>query len=279
MNGSANEKNGEGAIEADEDNKKVGEAKSKEENISSGSSGMPEKTTTDIAATSPDINTSHYPESEEILAQEQKDEKEPVEYNKEPPLDVEAVVEKISLKELTIKKCEEILSAAGCDAKVIKHCKAVTSLARQIAQLMDPSLKIDLEVVTTGAMLHDIGRAVTHDIKHGVEGAKIAASIGLPKKIIYIIERHIGAGIPAEEAKRMMLPVKDYMPQTWEEKIVAHADNLIDHDQKVKAIFPVYSMIEQDLKEAAERIVNLHLELCEMCDIDLDTLSLHPLKE
>jgi uncharacterized protein len=44
---------------------------------------------------------------------------------------------------------------------------------------------------------------------------------------MYIIERHIGAGITAPEAVRLGLPQKDYLPLTTEEKIVSYADNLI----------------------------------------------------
>ena len=49
-------------------------------------------------------------------------------------------------------------------------------------------------------MLHDIGRSKTQGIMHGVEGAKIATELGLPEAIVNIIERHLGAGIPKEEA-------------------------------------------------------------------------------
>ena len=56
---------------------------------------------------------------------------------------------------------------------------------------------------------------------------------GCLKKVVRIIERHIGAGITAEEAERLGLPKKDYIPQTPEEKIVSYADNLIKGTQVV----------------------------------------------
>lgn len=51
--------------------------------------------------------------------------------------------------------------------------------------------------------------------------------MGMDERIIRIIERHIGAGISADEARAMGLPYKDYLPISPEEKIVAHADNLL----------------------------------------------------
>jgi uncharacterized protein (TIGR00295 family) len=76
------------------------------------------------------------------------------------------------------------------------------------------------------------------------EGAKIAIELGLPLSIVNIIERHVGAGIPFEEAENLGLPPKDYIPITLEEKIVSHADNLIDNDQK----HPIEIEVEKALK-------------------------------
>ena len=40
-------------------------------------------------------------------------------------------------------------------------------------------------------------------------------------------ECHLGAGIPAGEAKQLGLPARDFMPCTLEEKVVAYADKLV----------------------------------------------------
>lgn len=141
------------------------------------------------------------------------------------------------------KDAIDLLIRSGCSADVIEHCKAVADYAKKIAlnirenaahkSIHERSIhekqpvQIDIDAVFTGALLHDIGRSKTHGIGHAVAGAKIAFENGLDEKLVMIIERHIGAGIPKEEAKGLGLPEKDYMPVTIEEKIVAHADNLI----------------------------------------------------
>jgi len=51
--------------------------------------------------------------------------------------------------------------------------------------------------------------------------------------LVNIVERHIGAGIPSEEAKKLGLPTKDYIPETLEEKIVAYADKLVDERRRI----------------------------------------------
>ncbi|CAG1005299.1 hypothetical protein METP3_03704 [Methanosarcinales archaeon] len=132
------------------------------------------------------------------------------------------------------KDAIDLLIRSGCSADVIEHCRAVADYAKKIAVNIRENathngrpVHIDIDAVFVGAFLHDIGRSKTHGIGHAVAGAKIALENGLDEKLVKIIERHIGAGIPKEETKGLGLPEKDYVPVTIEEKIVAHADNLI----------------------------------------------------
>jgi len=76
-------------------------------------------------------------------------------------------------------------------------------------------------------MLHDIGRGKTHAIGHAQAGAETCRSLNIPEPVARIVERHIGAGLTADECTLLGLIPRDCMPQTAEEKIVAHADNLI----------------------------------------------------
>jgi len=135
------------------------------------------------------------------------------------------------------KEAVALLIKAGCSSSVIDHCKTVGGFAREIAIKISESaakgghhVDIDIDAVFIGGLLHDLGRSKTHGIRHAVEGAAIAVENGLDDKLVRIIERHIGAGIPMDEASDLGLPEKDYMPVTIEEKIVAHADNLVFGD-------------------------------------------------
>ena len=161
-----------------------------------------------------------------------------------------------------------MLKEAGCGKDVIAHVIAVEKLAAKIGKLCGA----DAEMVTAGALLHDIGRSRTHDIRHAVEGGKIARQLGLPTSIVRIIERHIGAGIKASEAAAAGLPVRDYMPETIEEKVVAHADNLIGSHRKIPLKETVDKLRRKGLKAAADRMLRLHEELSELSGVDLDDL-------
>jgi uncharacterized protein (TIGR00295 family) len=165
-------------------------------------------------------------------------------------------------------QCLRLLREAGCSDDVINHCEAVRKVAVRIAKKAHANILL----VEAGALLHDIGRSKTQGIMHGVEGAKIATELGLPLSIVNIIERHLGAGIPIEEAGRLGLPPKDYMPITLEEKIVAHADNLIDNDRE----HPIEKEVEKALQKGhtkhAERLMELHRELSQRCGMDLNDI-------
>lgn len=132
----------------------------------------------------------------------------------------------------------------------------------------------DKELVSRGALLHDIGRGKTHGISHAALGADIARELGLPDEISNIIERHIGAGITKSEAEKLGLPIRNYIPKTLEEKIVAHADNLISHDKKRKVAEIVNYIDELGYKEQAKKILELHEELSKICQMDLDLMQI-----
>ncbi len=161
-----------------------------------------------------------------------------------------------------------LMREAGCDRHVVAHVVAVEKLAVKIGKLCGA----DLKLVSAGAILHDIGRSETHGIRHAVEGGRIARKLGLPSSVIHIVERHIGAGIPPEEAAKSGLPVRDYTPRTLEEKVVAHADNLIGGGKKIPVGQTIRKFRREGLAEGAERIAALHAELGKLCGIDLDDI-------
>ena len=121
----------------------------------------------------------------------------------------------------------------------------------------------DKDLIRKGALLHDIGRSKTHGIEHAIEGVKIAEKYGYSQDVLNIIERHIGAGITAEEAEKLGLPKKSYVPQTLEEKIVAHADNLISGSKEVDIDFVIkkWKRRIEDSEDNIERLIKLDDEL------------------
>lgn len=173
------------------------------------------------------------------------------------------------------RKALKLLFEAGCSHAVVEHCKAVAAVAVKIARACEKKgLNVDIQLVEIGALLHDIGRSRTHSVNHAVVGMEIAESLGLPDKIVSIIGRHIGGGITVDEARRLGWPVKSYVPQTLEEKIIAYADKLIEGLRTV----PIEQTLEKLSRElggthpAIERVKSLHAEISAIIgDFDADT--------
>jgi uncharacterized protein len=157
----------------------------------------------------------------------------------------------------------QLLTQNGCPANVVKHCVAVSALAVETAEtLKQKGFSVNVELVEIGALLHDIGRSKTHNVNHGVEGAKIAETLGLPQPIVNIIKRHVGGGITPSEAKWLGWPRSNgYVPVTLEEKVVSYADKLIDGSRRVPIEVTIEQFREKGLLEAAERVRKLHDEM------------------
>lgn len=164
----------------------------------------------------------------------------------------------------TCREALNLLVKAGCSKSVIQHCKTVSTFATKIARAYQKrGYKVDVQLVRVGGLIHDIGRSKTHTVDHALVGGEIARSLGLPNSVPLIIERHAGGGIPKEEARQLGWPVRDYLPQTLEEKIVCYADKRVEGlrtvpiEQTIKA----YAASLGKKHPAIKRIRQLHREI------------------
>lgn len=119
------------------------------------------------------------------------------------------------------EECFELARERGMDDELMAHTIAVLERAVHLQSEHGG----DLRLIIAGALLHDIGRTVSHGVDHGVEGADIVKENSWSEELEKIVERHIGGGITKEEAEDAGLPARSYVPQSLEEKIVCHADN------------------------------------------------------
>ncbi len=119
---------------------------------------------------------------------------------------------------------------------VMKHSVTVRKFALKIAEKIKskhPDMKIDMDFIKSASIIHDIGRfdcpPGKDSYKHGVIGAEILRKEGVDERFAHLCECHVGPGIPKEDVKRqgLNIPVKNYLPENIEEKIITYADNLI----------------------------------------------------
>lgn len=169
----------------------------------------------------------------------------------------------MSSKLPTREEALTILRQAGCSKNVIAHCKAVSKLAEETAQICnEKGFSVNVELVAVGALLHDVGRSKTHSVDHVVAGAEIARNLGLPDAVVAIIERHVGGGVTDLEAQRLGWPKSSYMPASLEEKIVSYADKLVEASNiRVPIEDTVNKLRAANLNDAADRVQKIHNEI------------------
>ena len=123
--------------------------------------------------------------------------------------------------------------------RIYRHSKIVQAIAIRIAKRFEKKrkIKLNMELIENGSLLHDLGVLVLGDkpyIQHGILGAEVlrkqnlyGANQNLAEKYARVCERHIGVGITKKEiiAKKLPLPKKDFIAQSWEEKIISYADS------------------------------------------------------
>jgi uncharacterized protein (TIGR00295 family) len=167
------------------------------------------------------------------------------------------------------RECLRILRKEGCKTSVIRHVCIVKAIAEEIALRSGA----DLALVRAGALLHDVGRSRVQSIMHVAESARIARDHHLPEALVRIIERHVAAGLTDEEAGEAGLPEGKYMPETLEEKIVCHADNLVKGKSGMQTLSEAMEeVIGRGYPVTAQRMRVMHQELSEACGVDIDDI-------
>ena len=117
----------------------------------------------------------------------------------------------------------DLLKRLKVPLSVRRHSEKVADKAIEIA-LKIKKAKIDINLIEIGAILHDIGRVKTHSFKHALIGGKLLKQRGFSDKLARICETHILGGLDKEDAKKVGLPEKNYLPSSLEEKVICLAD-------------------------------------------------------
>lgn len=175
---------------------------------------------------------------------------------------------------LTEKEAVGILKKYAPDEKIFstvyEHSLAVKKVAEDVCNKLRQDISVDRHLVAIGCILHDIGRFrcrphTAESIKHGIEGAKILRKEKL-EKCARIAECHIGIGIPKEEIIKqdLPLPLKDYLPETVEEKIITYADNLVAGTKLMDEEYVVERFSDKIGQRYEKKVIEFHNEIRKM---------------
>lgn len=121
----------------------------------------------------------------------------------------------------TKEQCLKILKDNNVPDNIIAHSKKVCEVALKLADLLEKrGINADKDLVMAGALLHDIKKVGSKD--HVLEGAEFVKSMGFPE-VGSVIKKHGLQNIDDEE----------FIPKTWEEKIIFYADKRVKNDRLV----------------------------------------------
>ncbi|MDC7785224.1 NTP transferase domain-containing protein [Rhodoplanes sp. TEM] len=114
------------------------------------------------------------------------------------------------------EECEAMLDAAATGASVRAHGRAVAALAVTLAErLVAAGLRLDVDLVRAGALVHDIAKGRDH---HAETGAAMLRAFGFPE-VARIVARHMEIAFDGE---------------TLDEAVIVHlADKLVAGERRV----------------------------------------------
>lgn len=117
----------------------------------------------------------------------------------------------------------KLLMRYGIPEGVVRHSAKVAEVSRFIAKkLIERGERVDLDRLTIGALLHDIGKSTLYVRQkarnHAEASAEIVRREGLPE-VARVVARHILDSIISPEDS----------PRGWEEKVVFYADKAVTH--------------------------------------------------
>lgn len=127
--------------------------------------------------------------------------------------------------------------------EVWTHCYVVREIALEICSRLTD---VNKSLVAIGALAHDLGvyklysnKVIDHKnyITHGLRGYEILKEQGFDEAICRFALLHTGVGITRQDVinQKLPLPIRDYVAETLEERVVMYADKF--HSKGEKLIF------------------------------------------
>ena len=111
-----------------------------------------------------------------------------------------------------LEKIPFTLTFKDCRVSLAAHTRAVADCALALGRVLDEAyrdqFRIDFDVLTAGALLHDVGKllefarrgngyvvsAAGRLLRHPISGCALAAEVGLPEAVQHIIANHSHEG-------------------------------------------------------------------------------------
>src|SRR3989338_2796142 len=149
----------------------------------------------------------------------------------------------------TKEECLKILKDNNVPDNIIAHTKKVCEFSLKVCGVLEErGIKVNRKLVAAAALLHDIKKLKPGD--HEIEGANYISSLGYPE---------VGNLIKKHGLKHSF--TDEFIPKTWEEKIIFYSDKRVKND-KVVSIDERFEYIKQTYKrEDVEKEIKFTKEI------------------
>ncbi len=135
----------------------------------------------------------------------------------------------------TKEECIRLLKDNKVPDNIIAHTKKVCEFSLKVCDsLEERGIKVNRNLVAAAALLHDIKKLKPGE--HEIEGAKYIKSLGYPEVAVLIKKHGLKQSFNEE-----------FIPKTWEEKIVFYSDKRVKNDRAV-SIDERFEYIKQTYK-------------------------------
>ncbi len=136
----------------------------------------------------------------------------------------------------TKEECLKILKENDVPPNIIAHVSAVCDFSMKLADLLEKrGINVNRDLLAAGALLHDVKKLSPND--HVIEGCELARDLGFAE-VALLIKKHGLYHLDEEE----------FLPKTWEEKIVFYADKRVKND-RVVSVDERFEYIKQRYKK------------------------------
>jgi len=121
----------------------------------------------------------------------------------------------------TKEECLRLLKKNKVRDNIIAHTKKVCEFSLKVCSVLEErGIKVNRDLVAAAALLHDIKKLEPGE--HEIKGAKYIESLGYPE-----------VGILIKKHGLRCLFYREFIPRTWEEKIIFYSDKRVKHDKIV----------------------------------------------
>lgn len=153
---------------------------------------------------------------------------------------------------------------------VLQHSIEMTHLARMLAE----ELGANVTVAKTGALLHDIGKAVDHEVAgtHVEIGRRILQKFGVSEEVVKAMQAHHGE-YPYETIESVIVQIADAISGGRPGARRDTVENYLKRLKELEAITTQFEGVEKSFALQAGREIRVFVNPSEMTDLEAKKLA------